>query len=618
MISRSLRFLGLAALVTVSTLLGAATAAPVAPARAELAPAIALTYRAAHLQEAFRNGDAAAREAAIQEVELLRRTYGTLDVLPLVEAMAIAARDLGAQGKPEQGLQLVQALERWAPHNASLLGTKVVLTRQQGLQGYLWSIGDVLELARMRMAHPVHRWLFAVQHLAWLRLMATLLLWGWTLTLALRYRRVFRYPWEDALRSRGMNVHVLAVLGAFVITLPVILGLDPSLAAFGWLWLLAPFLLSMEVRVTFFVIALQLVHPALGALEPLAATHPEPTIVALQLRPQALPAEVQDLAVLPAGDRAFLMGWRHLQLQEWAQAESAFAALVGTHPDRAEVLNNLAVARFQQGNVAGAKARFDEAYLLAPANGEILLNQSVVAYKTMDSQLGAEKQAEAKRVAPEVFANLLGANQARSDQRTFGLPLPESPIRTVALRMAQERWRARSVDDGVKDKAILFSLAVTLLALVAFYQRLRRSLTAAHPSQCTRCGDPFHTTDSPDVYVCSRCHHLFVLKDGLHGESRKKKVDEVTSFQTAQRWLHRFLVVALPGADHIFLGDTWHGFVEYGFLCFAWGLVLATGRSVRYPGELLADPASTWLPLGLGLLALLLVRSWFKLLPRRS
>ncbi len=80
----------------------------------------------------------------------------------------------------------------------------------------------------------------------------------------------------------------------------------------------------------------------------------------------------------------------------------------------------------------------------------------------------------------------------------------------------------------------------------------------------------------------------------------------MASFQRSQRWLHRLFVVFLPGADHCFVGATWVGCAEYGFFCFALGLVLATGRSVRYPGEILADPASTWLPVGLTLLAILL------------
>ena len=57
--------------------------------------------------------------------------------------------------------------------------------------------------------------------------------------------------------------------------------------------------------------------------------------------------------------------------------------------------------------------------------------------------------------------------------------------------------------------------------------------------------------------------------------------------------------------------------MEFGFFAFALGLVLVTGRTVRSPGEILADPASTWLPVGLVLLAMLFFRSWLKLLPRR-
>jgi hypothetical protein len=77
-------------------------------------------------------------------------------------------------------------------------------------------------------------------------------------------------------------------------------------------------------------------------------------------------------------------------------------------------------------------------------------------------------------------------------------------------------------------------------------------------------------------------------------------------------------LVFLPGADLSFIGNTWAGFTEYGFFCFAVGIVLATGRSVRYPGEIVADPASTWLPVGVALLAVLFLRSWLKLLPRRA
>jgi hypothetical protein len=592
-------------------------ASPLQPAhRLELAPAVALSHRAERLKAAFRSGDPGALRSAVLEVELLRRTYGTLDVLPLVEAMAIFAREMGDENRPEVGLEVVRTMERWAPKYPTLLGTRVILQRQQGLMGAVWSMADVLELTRIRLTHPVHRWLWLVQHIAWLRLMATLLLWGWAATMALRYRRVFRYLWEEPLARRGLSPHVMALLGAFLITLPVIVGLDPNLVAMMWLILLAPFLLPLEIRATLLVIALQLVHPALALLEPMAAKHPEPSIVTLQMRPQPIPEDDKAFAGLPAGDRAFLSGWRQLQFQNWSRAEAIFLSLARTHADHAEVMNNLGVARFELGNLPGAQACFDEACKASPTSVEVLVNQSVVAFKTMDSPLGSSKQEDARRVAPEAFNHLLAANQVGNDQRTFPMPLPDSPGRIQAL-LASMGGGQVVVRAGVKENVILVNLVLPILALGLFLLRLRKSINESHPSQCTRCGDAFHTTDSPDVFVCSKCHHLFTLKDGLHGESRKKKVDGVARFQTSQRWLHRTLMVVLPGADRCFIGDTRHGFVEYVFLCFALGIVLATGRSVRYPGEILADPASAWLPLGLGLLAVLFVRSWFKLLPRR-
>ncbi|MDR3669539.1 MAG: tetratricopeptide repeat protein [Holophaga sp.] len=576
---------------------------------------MALSYRVEHLKAAFRAGDPAAIQAAVQDVELLRRTYGTLDVLPLVDAMAVFARQLGREGNPALGLQVVQSVDSWAPNDPALLGTKVILMRRQGLHGYLWSVADVMELTRSRLAHPVHRWLWALQHLAWVRLMATLMLWGWALCLALRYRRVFRYLWEDPLRRWRINRHVAAFLGAFLVTLPVILGLDPSVVAMLWLWLLAPFMLPLEIRVTVFLVLLQLVHPALAVLEPMAAGRPSPSIVALQLRPQPLPENPRALAALAPEDRAFLAGWRQLELQNWARAELSFKALVPGHRDHAAVLNNLGVARFQLGDLAGAKTCFDQAVALAPGAPELLLNQSVVAFKQMDSPLGSAKQAEADRAAPESYNRMVVANHARKEQRTFAMPLPDTPARIQALSAALPG--TGRVLGRMEELVLLFNLLLPLLAALAILLRVRRSVNEAHPSQCVRCGDPFHTTDSTDTSICSKCYHLFTLKDGLHGGSRKRKVDEVAYYQKTQRVLHRMLMVLLPGTDRAFVGDTWGGFVEYGFFCFALGIVLVTGRSVRYPGEILADPASLWLPVGLALLAVLCLRSWLKLLPRR-
>ena len=587
-----------------------------APSVEETLPAIALSHRAQHLMDALAKGDAEGVRAAQLEVEALRRTYSTMDVAPLVEAMALWARQQGMTGKVSLGLDGLQAVERWAPEHPTLLGVRITLMRQQGLQGWLWSFPDLLRLTRLRIDHPAHRWLWLVQHLGMIRLAATLLLWGWALTMGLRYRNVLRHLWEEPLKRKHVSPVLSAVLGAAILAGPVILGLDPMVAAILWLFLLAPFLLAPEVRVTAFILVLQLVHPALAALEPWAAREPQPSLLMLQLQPQVQPVPASALRLLPPSDQAFLAGWNQLQNQNWRAAEATFQALVGRLPEQAAVLNNLGVAKFQAGDGPGADKAFEMALLAGPKM-EVLLNQSILAFNRLDTVQGATKRDEAQAAAPEAYALLIALNDAQKDPRTYPMPLPDTPERVQAL--VDAAGGSRGVESfHLTESAFLVALLLPLLGLIVFLARVRASVRMAHPTQCIRCGEPFHTTDSPDPEVCQKCHHLFVLRDGLHAENRRKKLDDVADHQQATRWIHKTLIVLLPGCDLTFLGETREGLIEFLPFCLGVGMVLATGRSVRYPGEILADPTSTWLAVGAALVGLFYLRSWLKLILRRA
>ncbi len=612
------------AMVLAACMGGVLAAAPVpvppgpaeAPAATATESAIALSHRANHLFEGLSKGDPEAVRAAQLEVEMLRRTYSTMDVTPLVEAAAFWARQKGLAGRPDLGLEALQAVERWAPDHPTLLGTRIALMRQEGLRGWLWSFPDLLRLTRLRLEQPAHRWLWLLQHLGILRLSATLLLWGWALTMGLRYRHVLRHLWEEPLQHKGISPPLAALIGAIILAGPVLLGLDPLIAALLWLFLLAPFLLPIEVKVTAFIMLFQLVHPVLAVMEPLAARDPAPSIETLQLQPHVKPIPVESLKLLPPTDQAFLQGWVQLQNQQWKAAEETFQNLVGRHPDQAEVLNNLGVAQYQMGDTAGAEKTFQEAQR-AGARMEILLNQSVLAFNRLDTTLGATKQDEAKAADPEAYASLIALNDARKDVRAYPIPMPDTAARSEALAEAAGT-RSEAGRLPLSEPAFLAALLLPLLGISAFFLRVRKSLRMAHPGQCIRCGEPYHTTDSPDPEVCSKCHHLFVLRDGLHTESRRKKLDEVAEHQRNTRWIHKTLIFLLPGCDLAFLGETREALMEFVPLCLAAGMVLATGRSVRYPGEALPDPTSTWMALGAVLVVVFYLRSWLKLFLRRA
>ena len=601
-------------LLLLPTLLGAVGTTEPAPVAS--VPAVALSHRARQLMGAVGRGDAEGVRTAQLDVEILRRTYSTLDVAPLVEGMALWASQRGLEGRPDLGLEGLQAVERWAPDHPTLLGTRIALTRRQGLRGWLWSVPDLIRLTRIRVDHASHRWLWVAQHLGVLRLGATLLLLGWALVLGLRYRHVLRSLWEAPLRRRGVPPALAALLGALILAGPVLLGLDPLAAGILWFILLVPFLLPAEVKATVLILSLQLIHPALLALEPWAETEPGPSLQALQLQPQVQPASARNLTRLPAADQAFLAGWLQLQHQDWKAAGATFQALADLAPGQPEVLNNLGVARFQAGDTSGAERAFEQALAIAPRM-EILLNQSILAFNRLDTAGGSTKREQAQALAPAAYALLISLNDARRDARTYPMPLPDTPERLAALagRTGQE---AAAPSLPFLGPSFLAALLLPAVGLLLFFARLKASIRMAHASQCVRCGEPFHTTDSPDPATCSKCHHLFVLRDGLHAENRRRKLDQVAAYQRTTRWVHRSLVLLLPGCDLAFLGETRAALVEFIPFCLAAGMVLAMSRTVRYPGEILPDPTSLWLLVGLALLAVFYLRSWLKLVMRRA
>lgn len=582
------------------------------------APATALAHRVEHLKAALSRGDEAELGRAAREVEILQRTYGTLDMSPLVDGLLLWARAEGKAGRTEVGLKAVDLAERWTPGSADVLSTRITLLRSSGPKGYFQGMPDLLKLNQLRLNHAGHRWLWLVHHLAWLRMMATLMLWGWALTLALRYRRVLRHVWEEPLLKQGLNGQVISLVGALILTAPVLVGLDPSVSAIIALYLLAPYMLTDEVKITVLVIGLQIVHPALALMEPMAAAEPSPSIVALQMQPQVRPLPPALLERLPEEDRTFLHGWEQLQRQDWAGAAETFTTIKATHPNRAEVLNNIGVAEFQMGRKEEALRTFDAACQADPNSPEILINQSLLAFEKIDTPVGTAKLEQARKAAPDHFEQLMGVNKVSKEPRSFPLPLPDSPSRVRALVEVYLDRTPIPWSQRVPFLALAMGLVIPLGGVGLFIRHLRMSIGMAHPTQCIRCGEAFHTTDSPDPNVCPKCHHLFVLRDGLHQESRKKKLDEVALFQKGQRRIHKALMALLPGCDAAFMGDARDGFMEFGSLCFAAGLVWATGRTVRYPGEIIPDPSSTWMPLGAALLLILFIRSWMRIPHRRG
>jgi hypothetical protein len=104
--------------------------------------------------------------------------------------------------------------------------------------------------------------------------------------------------------------------------------------------------------------------------------------------------------------------------------------------------------------------------------------------------------------------------------------------------------------------------------------------------------------------LCSQCYHLFVVRDGVSGPARNRKMSEVQRAEGRRDRVFRVLSVLSPGAGQVYGGWTLRGAV----LLAAWyGLLglLAAGRVVPFTGvpRRLSPP---WAPVAAGLVLLAL------------
>ena len=109
-----------------------------------------------------------------------------------------------------------------------------------------------------------------------------------------------------------------------------------------------------------------------------------------------------------------------------------------------------------------------------------------------------------------------------------------------------------------------------LVGLVLWRWRGSRAFTV----RCVKCGTPFckhcHLGQTA-VGLCSQCHHLFVVRDGVSGPARNQKLLEVQKEDERRGRIFRLLSIVSPGAGHVYAQRVLVGFL----IVFFWYAVIA-------------------------------------------
>src|SRR5262249_44339091 len=126
---------------------------------------------------------------------------------------------------------------------------------------------------------------------------------------------------------------------------------------------------------------------------------------------------------------------------------------------------------------------------------------------------------------------------------------------------------------------------------------------------CVKCGTPFCRRCHLGVVVgdlCTQCHHLFVVRDGVSGPARNRKLLEVQAEDERRLRAFRVLSWISPGAGPLYAQSTLLG----GVFIVVWYGAAALGLLAGRVLPVTEAPASLAKPWGLGVAALVLVATW--------
>ncbi len=611
------------ALVAGAAIAGAAPAATPAPPRSPAGP---VTFEAAWAAQvrAEQAGDTAAVGRALAEIRRLRveRNVDTVNTVGLgMVLLGVQRLDKGERAGAEEAFRNAVAIAPGLPDAHFALARALV---RKGPLGVPASVKAALGGATaFRKTGQGAARLFALATIGGL-IFAFALSWAVGIALLLRKGGLLRHDLEEWLgpARRGSAVALLLVL----LLLPMAGFVGWGWLPLWWLTLLFAYLERVErAVVAALVLAAVSVGPIVSSLDTqlqtgtnalygaaLATVEGVPDRGQLDLLARAAQADPQDR------DLSYLLGVGLKRAGDYEAAAEHYRRLLAEDPADAFARNNLAGIEFARGAYDAALLHYKQG--LGNENAEVAAtsyyNESIAHLQKFEYEAFNEGKSNADRLARGLVADYEGWKYDTGDYAV------------VDLRLTREQVRSKfqGVPDGVASRNVVrggeapgrgyrvassllnrFTASIALLGLLAFaIGRWRGS--KAFTLHCDRCGTAFcrhcHLGRVAGG-LCSQCYHLFVVRDGVSGPARSRKLSEVQEAESRRGRVFRVLSMLSPGTGHIYTGRALVGVA----LTAAWyGLLTLLVAPVVFPFAGVSGRIAPWWPVVA--VVLLLVAVW--------
>jgi tetratricopeptide (TPR) repeat protein len=546
--------------------------------RARQAPGAASSFDSlwASYKKAESKGDNEAAQNAMGEVRRLRieRNIRGLETIALARVGdGLAALRAGDNARAETALRDAIALD---PHLPDAYFALAQYDVKKGPLGIVQAVKDTLAgtTARLSTARGGHYLVALLLPVALLSLLVTTIVFG--LAMVIRYGSLLKHDFEE---SFGPGRQSLALgLAAIILLLPAMLFQGWAWLPLWWLAMLfiymgwaermvaaillllcvasAPMVKTMESR----LLAQQnpLFWASLGALE----SGPDTRAVAQLEQARRAAADDRDLV--------YLLGAEYKKAGRYDDAAALYREALAAQPKGSVdtvALNNLANLEFAAGEFPAAIARYKQGIESGPPTpvaATLYYNLSLAHLQRFEYQPAQEARSQADRLDSSLVHTYdTQWKYDKGDYAVVDLGLTPDEVWAKFSGAPQgiaQTNRAGKGPAAAKGQALLPTLAnrlsvfplVALLA-VAILRKWRGG--KAFTMRCLKCGTPFcrrcHLGQVAGG-LCSQCHHLFLVRDGVSGPARNRKLLEVQKEEARRDRVFRVLSLLVPGAGHLY------------------------------------------------------------------
>ena len=590
--------------------LAAATLFATAEVRAQVPPRDLWPQAAS----AARDGDL---DTAIKRTTLLLttgRNYG----IRSYPVYAASAAGLGWEAAKEGDKELTS----WATKTASQLdpSSPAVAFSNADRAASLNRWGEAVPLAFQGFARVVTNYRTNVLSRADLLIVAALAIAItaiiFAIALFIRYGRSMAHDFRESLSTRfhGGSVTVLAFALLF---LPLFLWLGPIWLLFYWFAIFFGYATPGErIMIAVLLVIVGLLPIALDASSNWVAGVESPAVLAAtsgeeqSYQPEALRRLQELVAVTPDNPMLHvLLG--NLQSFEGADEQAAvhYRRAIELRKTYAGAHVNLGNLHFLDNEFQAAMTEYERAQASDPNLAIAYYNASVAAGEMYKFDLQAQ-MLEKARQAERTYVERLTRNQPAQKIVMYNPPVSEAWQVTKELSQvpaARALFGNYSTFDPLKAALNAITIGALASLLLGVFLWLRRRGTG-YAGACIKCGRTFcHRCKSSreSMTYCTQCIHIYLKRDGVSLDTKRKKLEEVTDHHTSTIRRNRAFATFLPGSAQLLEGRTASGII--GLFLFALFVCVAilVGRLAPALGPS-AEVAHLIVRVGAGLVALII------------